>query len=87
MISSDLRSQFPILDTQVHGRQLVYLDNAATTQKPLRVINALDSYYRTLNSNIHRGAHYLATEATERYEVVRRQVQAFIHARQFLHRQ
>ncbi len=81
MISSDLRSQFPILDTQVHGRQLVYLDNAATTQKPLRVINALDSYYRTLNSNIHRGAHYLATEATERYEVVRRQVQAFIHAR------
>ena len=81
MISSDLRSQFPILDTQVHGRQLVYLDNAATTQKPLRVINALDSYYRALNSNIHRGAHYLATEATERYEVVRRQVQAFIHAR------
>ena len=81
MIFSDLRSQFPILDTQVHGRQLVYLDNAATTQKPLRVINALDSYYRTLNSNIHRGAHYLATEATERYEVVRRQVQAFIHAR------
>ena len=44
MISSDLRSQFPILDTQVHGRQLVYLDNAATTPKPLRVITALDSY-------------------------------------------
>jgi cysteine desulfurase/selenocysteine lyase len=81
MNNNDIRSQFPILDQRVHGRPLVYLDNAATTQKPLRVINALDSYYRTLNSNIHRGAHYLATEATERYEVVRRQVQAFIHAR------
>ena len=77
----NLRDQFPILDVTVHGRPLVYLDNAATTQKPQRVIEALDSYYRTLNSNIHRGAHHLATEATERYEAVRRQVQAFIHAR------
>ncbi len=77
----NLRSQFPILDTRVHGHPLVYLDNAATTQKPLRVIEALDSYYRTLNSNIHRGAHHLAAEATERYEAVRRQVQAFINAR------
>lgn len=77
----NLRSQFPILNTQVHGHPLVYLDNAATTQKPLRVIEALDSYYRTLNSNIHRGAHHLAAEATERYEDVRRQVQAFINAR------
>jgi cysteine desulfurase/selenocysteine lyase len=81
MIPNDIRSQFPILDTQVHGRPLVYLDNAATTQKPRRVIEALDSYYRTLNSNIHRGAHHLAAEATERYETVRRQVQQFIHAR------
>lgn len=77
----NLRSQFPILDTRVHGHPLVYLDNAATTQKPLRVIEALDSYYRTLNSNIHRGAHHLAAEATERYEAVRRQVQSFINAR------
>ena len=77
----NLRSQFPILNTQVHDHPLVYLDNAATTQKPLRVIEALDSYYRTLNSNIHRGAHHLAAEATERYEDVRRQVQAFINAR------
>ena len=77
----NLRSQFPILNTQVHGHPLVYLDNAATTQKPLRVIEALDSYYRTLNSNIHRGAHHLAAGATERYEDVRRQVQAFINAR------
>ena len=81
MIPSDIRLQFPILDTQVHGRPLVYLDNAATTQKPLRVIEALDDYYRRLNSNIHRGAHHLAIAATERYEEVRRQVQQFIHAR------
>lgn len=77
----NIRSQFPILDTQVHGHPLVYLDNAASTQKPLSVIEALDGYYRTLNSNIHRGAHHLATEATERYETVRRQVQQFINAR------
>lgn len=81
MIPSDIRSQFPILDTQVHGRQLVYLDNAATTQKPLRVIEALDGYYRHLNSNIHRGAHHLATLATDQYEQVRRQVQQLIGAR------
>ncbi len=81
MNNNDIRSQFPILDVAVHGRPLVYLDNAATTQKPLRVIEALDGYYRTLNSNIHRGAHHLATEATERYETVRRQVQSFINAR------
>lgn len=81
MNNNDIRSQFPILDVIVHGRPLVYLDNAATTQKPLRVIEALDGYYRTLNSNIHRGAHHLATEATERYETVRRQVQSFINAR------
>ena len=76
-----LRSQFPILDTTVHGRPLVYLDNAATTQKPLRVIEAVDDYYRHLNSNIHRGAHHLAAAATERYEAVRTQVQQFIGAR------
>ena len=78
---SEIRSQFPILDTQVHGRQLVYLDNAATTQKPLRVIEALDGYYRHLNSNIHRGAHHLATLATEKYELVRRQVKQLVNAR------
>ena len=76
-----LRSQFPILDTTVHGRQLVYLDNAATTQKPLRVIEVVDDYYRHLNSNIHRGAHHLAAAATEHYEAVRTQVQQFIGAR------
>ena len=78
---NDIRTQFPILGEQVHGRPLVYLDNAATTQKPLRVIEAMDAYYRTLNANIHRGAHHLAAAATERYEAVRRQVQSLINAR------
>ena len=72
---------FPILDTTVYNHPLVYLDNAATTQKPRQVIDALTNYYLTLNSNIHRGAHYLAAQATERYEAVRRQVQQFINAR------
>ena len=76
-----IRTQFPILGEQVHGRPLVYLDNAATTQKPLRVIEAMDTYYCTLNANIHRGAHHLAAAATERYEAVRRQVQSLINAR------
>ena len=77
----DIRTQFPILDTEVHGRRLVYLDNAATTQKPQAVIDVLTDYYSHLNANIHRGAHHLAAVATERYETVRRQVQHFIHAR------
>lgn len=71
---------FPILDTQVYKHKLVYLDNAATTQKPQQVIDTLTNYYLTLNSNIHRGAHYLAAAATERYEAVRRQVQVYINA-------
>ena len=77
----DIRSQFPILDQKVYGKALIYLDNAATTQKPLAVIDALTRYYTTLNSNIHRGAHYLAAQATDRYEETRRAVQAFINAR------
>lgn len=73
---------FPILDnTQVYNHPLVYLDNAATTQKPQQVIDTLSNYYLTLNSNIHRGAHYLAAQATERFEAVRRQVQMYINAR------
>ncbi len=81
MIPNNIREQFPIMTTMVHGHSLVYLDNAATTQKPVRVIEALDDYYRSLNSNIHRGAHHLAAAATEQYEAVRRQVQSFINAR------
>lgn len=72
---------FPILDTNVYNHRLVYLDNAATTQKPRQVIDALTGYYLTLNSNIHRGAHYLAAQATERYEEVRTKVQRFVNAR------
>ena len=77
----NIRAQFPILDQQVYGHQLVYLDNAATTQKPQSVIDALLRYYTTLNSNIHRGAHYLAAQATDEYEQTRRAVQHFIGAR------
>lgn len=77
----DIRSQFPILSQSVYKHPLVYLDNAATTQKPVSVIETLTDYYKTLNSNIHRGAHYLAAQATEQYETVRRQVQKFINAR------
>ena len=61
----------PILNTKVYNHPLVYLDNAATTQKPRRVVDTLSDYYLTLNSNIHRGTHHLATLATERYEAVR----------------
>lgn len=81
MIQESIRSQFPILGIEVHGHPLVYLDNAATTQKPESVIEALDNYYKYQNANIHRGAYHLAAAATEAYENVRRQVQRFIGAR------
>ena len=74
------RELFPILDQQVYNHPLVYLDNAATTQKPLSVVESMSDYYLHQNSNIHRGAHHLAEQATERYEAVRRQVQQFIGA-------
>lgn len=72
--------QFPILKKQVYDKRLVYLDNAATTQKPERVIKALNKYYRDLNSNIHRGVHYLSQEATLKYENSRNRVKEFINA-------
>ncbi len=75
-----IREQFPILSREVHGQPLVYLDNAATTQKPQSVIDALSAYYSTMNANIHRGLHTLAEEATSAYEDVRRQVADFIGA-------
>ncbi|MYD74141.1 MAG: cysteine desulfurase [Chloroflexi bacterium] len=75
-----IREQFPILAREVHGRPLVYLDNAATTQKPQSVIDALSHYYSNMNANIHRGLHTLAEEATAAYEDVRKQVAAFIGA-------
>ncbi len=75
-----IRAEFPILRREVHGHPLVYLDNAATTQKPQSVIDALSGYYSTMNSNIHRGLHTLAEEATAAYEGVRAKTAAFIGA-------
>ncbi len=75
-----VRAQFPILSREIEGRPLVYLDNAATTQKPQCVIDAIVDYYTTCNSNVHRGAHHLADEATRRYEGARDIVVAFINA-------
>lgn len=76
----DIRQEFPVLEQTVYGRPLVYLDNAATTQKPLQVIEAIRGYYSTVNSNVHRGVHYLSQEATSEFEDARRTVQHFIHA-------
>lgn len=75
-----IREDFPILSQQVNGRPLVYLDNAATTQKPRQVIEALVRYYETTNSNIHRGVHTLAVRATDQYEDVRGKVARHIGA-------
>ena len=75
-----IRQDFPVLHQKVHGKPLVYLDNAATTQKPLAVIEALEHYYRCDNSNIHRGVHALSERATEAYEKVRVGAQKFINA-------
>ena len=75
-----IRRDFPILDRKVHGKPLVYLDNAATTQKPRQVIDALVNYYSRYNANIHRGIHALAEEATAAYEAVRERTARFIHA-------
>jgi cysteine desulfurase/selenocysteine lyase len=81
MINAEqLRNDFPILHQQVNGRPLVYLDNAATTQKPLSVIETLDHYYRKDNSNVHRGLHELSNRATEAYEHARRRTAQFINA-------
>jgi cysteine desulfurase / selenocysteine lyase len=75
-----LRADFPILSREVHGRPLVYLDNAATTQKPKAVIDAMSHYYASGNANIHRGVHLLSESATEAYEAARRTVQHFLNA-------
>lgn len=80
--SSYIRSQFPILHQQVNGKPLIYFDNAATTQKPQAVIDALVKYYSTDNANIHRAAHTLAARSTEMFEATRKTVQQFINARE-----
>ena len=75
-----IRRDFPILKREINGHQLVYLDNAATSQKPVQVIAELTRYYRDTNANIHRGVHTLSQEATEQYEAVRETVRSFINA-------
>ncbi len=75
-----IRNDFPILSQKVHGKPLVYFDNAATTQKPQQVINALVDYYKGYNANVHRGVHHLSQVATEAYEDVRKKMASFLNA-------
>lgn len=75
-----VRDDFPILSRSIYGKPLVYLDNAATTQKPVSVIDAISNYYRNDNANVHRGVHYLSQHATGAFEDVRKQVAAFVNA-------
>ncbi|MCM3725039.1 cysteine desulfurase [Neobacillus cucumis] len=77
----DIRSQFPILDQEVNGKPLVYLDSSATSQKPIQVIETIEKYYREINSNVHRGVHTLGTRATDAYEGAREKVRKFINAK------
>ncbi len=79
--AQEIRRDFPILDREVNGERLVYLDNAATSQKPRRVLDALTDYYERHNANVHRGVHRLAEEATAAYEGAREQVARFLGAR------
>ena len=75
-----LRKDFPILDVKVHGKPLVYLDNAATSQKPKQVIDAVKNYYESYNANIHRSIHKLGEEATAAYEAAHKKAAGFINA-------
>ena len=76
----EIRSDFPILSTKVYGNPLVYLDNGATTQKPVQVISVMEELYRTANANVHRGVHYLSDMVSDRYEAARETVRRFINA-------
>jgi len=76
-----IREDFPILSREIYGRPLVYLDNAATTQKPLQVLDAMREEYLNVNANVHRGVHYLSQQATDLHEAAREKVRQFIHAR------
>jgi cysteine desulfurase/selenocysteine lyase len=75
------RDDFPILSSQVYGKPLIYLDNAATTQKPRQVVERISQGYYETNANIHRGVHYLSQRATELHESARERVRQFLHAR------
>ena len=78
--SEEIKKDFPVLHQKVNGHDLVWLDNGATTQKPIQVIDKISDYYTHYNSNIHRGAHTLAARATDAYEEAREKVQRFINA-------
>lgn len=80
--AKEFKKDFPILERKINGHDLVYLDNASTTQKPRQVLEALEKYYRTMNANIHRGVHTLSEEASEAYENTRQLVADFIHAKE-----
>ena len=80
MLQSEIKSDFPTLNQKINGNDLVYLDNAATTQKPKSVINSVNEYYKKTNSNIHRGVHTLSQEATEKYENARIKIAKFINS-------
>ncbi len=81
---TDIREQFPILHQQVNGHDLVYLDSAATSQKPRAVIETLDKYYNQYNSNVHRGVHTLGTRATDGYEGAREKSASLLTRSQWL---
>lgn len=78
---TQIRQDFPILSREVYGKPLIYLDNAATTQKPLCVLDAMREEYLNVNANVHRGVHYLSQQATNLHEAAREKVRAFIHAK------
>ena len=78
---NEIRKEFPILKQSVYGKPLIYLDNAATTQKPCCVIDAITEAYTNVNANVHRGVHFLSQKATEQYEEARATVRRFINAR------
>jgi len=82
MSLEEIRKDFPILEEKVNNKSLVYLDNAATAQKPIQVIEAMMNYYLHLNSNVHRGVHTLSQKATDEFELARKEVQNFISAKE-----
>src|ERR1700722_2239275 len=76
----EIRDDFPVLQQKVHGKPLIYFDNAATSQKPRQVIDAMTDYYERYNANVHRGIHALAERATREYEKAREKIARFINA-------
>ena len=78
---SAVRNLFPILNQKINNHDLIYLDNGATTQKPNSVTKSIEDYYKKVNSNVHRGAHYLSNLSTEKYEQTREKIKNFIGAK------